>query len=102
MGTYEMDDGDLNYLLEVLSKRDTPQALELRQRLVSQQPIPVPVKIGAMVVTYIPVIGSRTFLRWAFESATHQPWIEVGDIDHSYRTEDIGQITEVLSPGLDV
>ena len=102
MNAYEMDDGDLSYLLSLLAERDTPQARELKQRLGDQQPIPVPVKIGAIVVADAGVIGNRVFLRWAYDNATHEPWIEVGNNEYTHRTEDIGRITEVLSSGLDV
>jgi hypothetical protein len=101
MSAYEIDGEDLSYLLTLLEERGTAQALDLRQRLAVQRPIPVPVKIGAMVKTHAEVVGERVFLKWAFDSVTHEPWIEAQNNEHTYRTEDIGRITEVLSPGCD-
>lgn len=97
-----MDDGDTAYLLELLAERNTPQSVDLGQRLAAQRPIPVPVKIGAVVKTYAETIGNRTFLRYAYDGATHEPWIEPGDTDHTYHTDGIGRITQVLSPGVDL
>jgi hypothetical protein len=102
MSAYEIDDEDLSYLLTLLEERATAQALDLRQRLAVQRPIPVPVKIGAMVKTHTEMVGDRVFLRWAWDSVTHEPWIEPQNQEQTYRTEDIGRITEVLSSGHDM
>lgn len=67
--------------------------------LEAQIPIPVPVKIGAVVRT----ARAGDYLRWAFDSQTVEPWIEVRDPNiKTYRTSELGPITAVLSPGVDL
>lgn len=107
MATYELDDQDATYVVEVLAVRASQQASELADRIRAQIPIPVPVKIGAVVRTYGtfaddgPDAGA-VFLRWATDNHTHSPWIEAGNHEQPYRTDEIGRITEVLSPGVDL
>lgn len=102
MSTYDLDNADVSYLMDILAERDSQQSVELGQRLAAQRPIPAPRKIGAVVKTYAETIGNRTFLRYAYDGTTHEPWIEPGNTDHTYRTDGIGRITEVLAPGVDL
>lgn len=99
MSTYEMDDGDTAYLLELLAERNTPQSVDLGQRLADQRPIPVPVKIGAVVRAGD--LG-EVYLRWAYDNHTHSPWVAAGNHEQPCRTDEIGRITEVLSTGVDL
>jgi hypothetical protein len=79
------------------------QACHVADIFEAQIPIPVPVKVGAVVRTDTDVVGPRVYIRWAWESATTEPWIEHGDSDlTTFRTDAIGRITEVLSPGVDL
>lgn len=66
-----------------------------------QIPLPVPTKIGAVVKTDHTYLGGH-YLRWAHDNATHSPWIQVGNHEQPYRTDEIGRITEVLSEGVDL
>jgi hypothetical protein len=72
---------------------------ELAGELGKQIPIPAPLGVGAVGRTEHPFIGGL-FLRWAPDNATHSPWIAVGNHETPYRTDEIGRITEVLTPGL--
>lgn len=99
MSEYKLDD---DLVAQLLNNPDRlPRALFAA--LSAQLPIPVPVKVGAVVKTEMPVRGPRFFIRWAWDVSTTEPWIEHGDHDLStYRTDQIGRITEVLSPGVDL
>lgn len=82
-------------------------ARALADALEEQIPIPVPVKIGAVVRTNGATdnrltSGNNYFIRWAYDNATTSPWIEAGNHEEPYRTDAIGRITEVLSPGVDL
>lgn len=104
MATYELDDQDAAYVVEVLAVRASQQASELADRIRAQIPIPVPVKIGAVVRTlgaFAPLDQPVTFVRWALDHFTHSPWLQANS-DTPYRTDEIGRITEVLSPGVDL
>lgn len=74
----------------------------------SQIPVPVPARIGAVVLTNGATDNRLTsgnnyyFVRWAYDSATTSPWIEAGNHEEPYRTDAIGRITEVLSPGVEL
>jgi hypothetical protein len=96
MSTYELDDAQVR---EALSKGpDSHYAKDLVMEALSEQlPLPVPTKIGAVVRA-----GISTYQRWAHDNATHSPWIEVGNHEEPYRTDQIGRITEVLSEGVDL
>jgi hypothetical protein len=74
---------------------------QVREALRAQIPIPVPNKIGAVVRTEHPTLGGY-YLRWSHDNATHSPWIQVGNHEEPYRTDQIGRITEVLSEGADL
>lgn len=71
-----------------------------------QIPIPTPPMVGAVVRTsgfpsaFAPAPAS--FIRWATDHHTTSPWIEAGDHEQPYRTDEIGRITEVLSEGVDL
>lgn len=69
---------------------------DLRDTIRTQIPIPVPVKVGAGVRT-----DQGVFLRWTYDAHSVEPWIAANDVDTTLRTDDIGRITEVLSPGFD-
>jgi len=101
---YELDDHDVEVILQQLHERGSGMSLEIAERLSMQIPIPVPVKVGAVVrAETTDARSSRVYLRWAWEVATTEPWIEHGDHDlKTYRTDEIGRITEVLSPGVDL
>lgn len=100
MSKYELDDHDISVILNDLSGHDSAMANEIADRIRAQIPIPVPVKIGAVVRAMEGGIP-RTYLRWAYDSHTHEPW-QLVNTDETFRTEDVGRITEVLSPGVDV
>lgn len=107
MSKYEIEipDAEVSELASVLSDRGGWG--EVVRQLREQIPIPVPVKIGAVVLTNgatdnrLPS-GNNYFIRWAHDNATTSPWIEAGNHEEPYRTDAIGRITEVLSPGVDL
>lgn len=100
MGMYELDDVLVRRALEGADPTADDRALtDLLTALEPQVPIPVPLGVGAIVRTEHPNIGGL-FLRWAPDNATHSPWIPVGNHEDPYRTDQIGRITEVLTPGL--
>lgn len=103
MGTYELDD-DLVRRFAKLPERiiSNETVANLQARLSEQLPIPVPTKIGAVVRTEMEIRGPLVFVRWALDSRTHSPWIEAGNHEQPYRTDEIGRITEVLSEGVDL
>lgn len=68
----------------------------LRDAIRAQIPIPVPVKIGAVVKT-----DQGVFLRWTCDAHSVEPWIAANDVGTILRTDDIGRITEVLTHGFD-
>lgn len=79
---------------------------DARDAVRAQIPIPAPTKIGA-VVRAIGMYGdgpdaSAVFIRWALDSRTHNPWIQAGNHEQPYRTDEIGRITKVLSEGVDL
>lgn len=107
MSKYELDDHDISVILNDLSGHDSAMANEIADRIRAQIPIPVPVKIGAVVLTNGATdkrltSGNNYFVRWAYDNATTSPWIEAGNHEEPYRTDAIGRITEVLSPGVDL
>lgn len=100
MGTYELDDVLVRRFLEgVDAGIDDPEIDGMQKALRPQVPIPVPLGVGAVVRTEHPHIGGL-FLRWAPDNATHSPWIAVGNHEDPYRTDEIGRIVEVLTPGM--
>lgn len=80
-----------------LAKHSQDLLAGLRDSIRSQIPIPVPVKIGAMVKT-----DTGTYLRWTYDMHSTEPWIMTNDVDTTLRTDDIGRIVEVLAPGTDL
>lgn len=70
---------------------------EVVRQLRAQIPIPAPVKIGAVVRT-----TTGDYVRWAYDAHTHEPWLAANTADDTHRTDAIGRITEVLSPGVDL
>ena len=71
--------------------------INARDSIREQIPVPVPAGIGAVVQT-----REGQFVRWAFDVHTHSPWIAVGDHETPLRTDQIGRISQVLSPGADL
>lgn len=103
MSTYELDDAELDALLDLLRTRASGWSANLARKLEEQRPVPVPVKVGAAVRTEPPWSGveSAVFVRWSWDTHTHSPWILAGNHEIPYRTDEIGRIVEVLSPGVD-
>lgn len=107
MATYELDD---ELVRKFISQQDSAGwgneiADEVAATLERQLPIPVPVKVGAVVRAvgaFTPLNEAETFVRWALDSRTHSPWIVAGNHEQPYRTDEIGRITAVLSPGVDL
>lgn len=103
MSTYELDD-DLVRRWTANPTLTGEDGLEIREALKKQLPLPAPQNIGSIVETMqFPNGIARQFQRYAYEVSTMEPWIEVGDRDLStYRTDQIGRITKVLSEGVDL
>jgi hypothetical protein len=101
MSTYELDDELVREALTQSSKSHAARDLVL-SALERQLPIPAPTQIGAIVRTDHPNPDHPVFVRWAFDSRTHSPWILLGNHEQPYRTDEIGRITEVLSEGVDL
>lgn len=101
MGVYELDDVMVRRFMENVDAgaNTAPEINDMQTSLRPQVPIPVPLGVGAIVRTEHPNIGGL-FLRWAHDNATHSPWIAVGNHEQPYRTDEIGRIVEVLTPGL--
>lgn len=110
----ELNDDQAESLIKVLEYAAAPGdlsgfssdlALSAAASLRGQIPIPVPVKIGAVVKTDSKLCAPdlSVFLRWASDEQTNHPWILREELDRKpYSTEEIGRITEVLSPGVDL
>lgn len=101
MSKYELDDHDVNVILQQLRDRGSGMAREIADRLEAQIQLAIPTKVGAVVKTEHPTLGGY-YLRWAHDNATHSPWVQVGNHEEPYRTDEIGRITEVLSEGVDL
>lgn len=110
MAKYELDDELVQRFVsgDSATDHDNLRAAEahaaLAKALAPQIPIPVPVKVGAVVRTlgaFAPLDQPVTFVRWALDHFTHSPWLQANS-DTPYRTDEIGRITEVLSPGVDL
>lgn len=104
MSKYELSDA---LVANVVGKAELGQVeAHLIAALISdlkpQIPIPAPTKVGAAVRTEMPVRGPAVFVRWATDRHTTSPWIEAGDHEQPYRTDEIGRIIEVLSEGVDL
>lgn len=98
MSKYELDPADANYLVGVLMERNSQQASELADRIRYQIPIPMPVKVGAVVRTYAGALFLRT-------STWDNAWCEIvpnSQTSRWFNDDDLPRITEVLSPGVDV
>jgi hypothetical protein len=103
VSTYELDDDLVRKLVGSSYAPDKMDAATaLADVLKEQLPIPVPGKVGAAVRTEMDVRGPRVFIRWATDNHTHSPWIEAGNHEQPYRTDEIGRITEVLSLGVEL
>ena len=98
---FEMDDASLPELLNDLAEIPANPYAGLIKELTEQIPIPTPVKIGAVVRT-VEAGATRTFVRWTYDAHSVSPWFEANDHEEPYRTDQIGRITEVLSPGVDL
>lgn len=106
MGTYELDDDFVRKFIEHQGQAGWGSVIADKMALVLQEqlPIPVPTKIGAVVRT-VPTedhMDGTVFVRWSRDSYTHSPWIEAGNHEAPYRTDEIGRIVEVLAPGVDL
>jgi hypothetical protein len=101
MSAYEIPDESLDFIIQLLHDRASGHSAEVAALLESQRPIPVPVKIGAVVRAEMPTRGLMTLIRCDFDSENPTPWI--GRLGQSWhRTDKIGRIVEVLSPGVDI
>jgi hypothetical protein len=101
---YEIDDEVVRGLVD---NRDLlpPRLLSAVAALEAQIPLPVPKKVGAVVRTVESPVGREqeyVLIRWATDSHTHSPWIEAGNHEQPWRTDEIGRITEVLFEGVDL
>jgi hypothetical protein len=65
----------------------------------AQIPLAVPEKIGAIVRTDNG-FSSGVYQRWALETHTLSPWIQAGDHEKPYRTDEIGRIVAILAEGV--
>lgn len=97
MSIYELDDHDVQMILSALGERNSNMSKELRERILAQMPLPAPTNVGAVVRT-----ESGLYIRWAWKGRTSSPWIAAGNHEQPYRTDEIGRITEILSPGVEV
>lgn len=96
---YELDD---DLVRRVISGRTTGTDQDaLFLKLEAQVPLPTPTNVGAIVRTEDGFNGGL-YLRWAHDNATTSPWVQVGNHEQPYRTDEIGRITEVLSEGVDL
>lgn len=106
MATYELDDELVRKFIGRQDSAGWGDAVgdELAATLEKQLPIPVPEKIGAVVRTvgaFAPLDQPVTFVRWALDHFTVSPWLQANS-DTPYRTDEIGRITKVLAPGVDL
>lgn len=63
-----------------------------------QTPVPLPEKVGAVVES-----GDGTFyIRWAYDSHTHNPWIMAVNHENPIKSEDLPLITKVHFEGVDI
>lgn len=94
MSTYELDD---DVVRRWLKGSETAARDEIDKALANQLPLPAPTNVGAVVRT-----EKGLYVRWAWKGRTFSPWIAVGNHEQPYRTSEIGRITEILSPGVEV
>lgn len=107
MSKYELSDA---LVANVVGKAELGQVeAHLIAALISdlkpQVPIPTPTKVGAVVRSVESPVGRErdyVLIRWATDSHTHSPWIEAGNHEQPWRTDEIGRIVEVLSEGVDL
>lgn len=112
MATYELvfaEDEDARVVANVidlvlesplsLANHSRDLLIQVQQAIADQIPIPAPVKIGAVVRAGD--LG-EVYIRWAYDNHTHSPWVAAGNHEVPFRTDEIGRITEVLSPGVDL
>jgi hypothetical protein len=103
MGTYELGDGDISFLVDRLEQWPHDEGCKAMIKILEEQrPIPVPTKIGAVVATDAPAVGRVVYIRWAHDNQTTSPWIAANDHEQPYRTMDIGKIVQVMSEGVDI
>ena len=95
MSTYELDD---DLVREWLRSSPGDNDLPLVMALKDQVPLPTPTNVGAVVRTVSP---SSLWIRWTYDAHSHEPWIEANDTDNTYRSDQIGRITEVLFEGVE-
>lgn len=103
MGTYELNDVVVQRFLDEWSECTSgPEIVDLIDAIKPQVPIPVPLGVGAVVLTDTPELhGQVVYIRWAHNNHTHSPWIAAGDNDQTYRTDEIGRIVRVLASGVE-
>lgn len=107
MSSYELDDEVVAMFVANYRVRFMPGAANatepmLAELLGKQIPIPVPTKIGAVVRTDHPNFDVPVFIRWAYDSRTHSPWVSANDHETPYRTNEIGRILDVPFEGVDL
>lgn len=89
MSTYELDDEMVRAWLQ--GHPDGNFSSALREQL----PLPVPIKVGAIVkATYT----NGVYVRWTSDNLNGAPWIDTTDGEH-LTSERLGRITEILSEG---
>lgn len=98
MSTYELDD---EVVRRWLKGSETAARDEIDKALAGQLPLPTPTNIAAVVITQQHGVRNQ-YIRWAWDSHTHEPWINVNDNVNTYRTDQIGRIVDVPFEGLDL
>jgi len=98
MSTYDLDDEAVR---RWLTGSDAAARDEIDKALANQLPLPVPTNIGAIVTTLRPNGTRERYVRWAWDSHSHEPWIEFNS-DQTYRSDQIGRIVDVPFEGLDL
>lgn len=105
MSTYELDDDLVRESLTQSSKSHAARDLVF-SALERQLPIPAPDLPGAIVKAVGGAAGredeANYYLRWTGDERTHSPWIEYGNHEKPWRTDEIGRITAVISQGYDL
>lgn len=97
MSTYEIDD---DLVRRIVNGEGPTEGIELMEVLRTQLPIPVPVKIGA-VITTTSEYGIRVLVRVLHDNVAEFVWaVSDPDVDKYLSNGQIGRIVTVLSPGV--